>query len=63
MSRSFLLSFDLPKEMAVIRARIHRKLKKINAKMIHESLWESSSLQALIDIAELIAANGGSAKY
>ena len=63
MKPEFLLSFDLPKERAIIRSRLHRKLKKINAKKIHDSLWKSGDLSSLIDVASIIRANGGSAKY
>jgi hypothetical protein len=63
MKSEFLLSFDLPKEMAIIRSRLHRRLVKIGAKRIHDSLWISRDLSSLIDVALIIRANGGSAKY
>ena len=63
MKPEFLLSFDLPKEMATIRSRLHRKLVKLKAKKIHDSLWKSQDLSSLISMALIIRANGGSSKY
>ena len=58
----FLLSFDLPKHMSVVRARINRKLHRIGAKLVHDSLWSCDDLQTLMEIALLIKKFGGSAR-
>ena len=63
MKPEFLLSFDLPKEMAIIRSRLHRRLVKLKAKRIHDSLWRSRDLSGLLDVALIIRSNGGSSKY
>jgi hypothetical protein len=41
---SFILSFDLPREMSSARVRIFRELKRANAEKIHDSLWELKML-------------------
>jgi len=58
---SFILSFDLPKEFSTPRVRIFRELKKVDAKLIHESFWKSDSLEDLISVAMLIKKFGGDA--
>ena len=59
---SFLLSFDLPREMNPVRLKVFRILKKINAEKVHDSLWKSSDLEALIQIALLIKRAKGKAR-
>lgn len=61
MQNSFVLSFDLPKRMAIVRSRIHRKLVAIKAEKVHDSFWRSSNLKALIEIALTIKQFGGKA--
>ena len=61
-SMSFLISFDIPREMNSLRLRVFRRLKVNEAKMIHESLWESKELEELVDLALLIKKFGGSAR-
>jgi len=58
---SFVLSFDLPRNMGVVRSRVIRKLHKVNAKRIHDSLWSCNDLDMLIQIATIIKNFGGSA--
>ena len=58
----FLISFDIPKEFNALRLRVFRKLRKLNAEIVHESLWKSNSLESLTNIALLIRQHGGSAK-
>jgi hypothetical protein len=60
--KNFIISFDIPREMNSLRVRVFRKLKKNDARMIHESLWESPSLQNLIDTALTIKQHGGKSK-
>ena len=59
----FLLSFDIPREFNALRLRVFKKLKKIKARMVHESLWESDNLKELINLAILISKKGGQVKY
>ena len=58
----FVLSFDLPRNMSVVRTRINRRLHKAGAKRIHDSLWSCDDLQALMEIALTIKRFGGSAR-
>ncbi len=60
--KSFLLSFDLPREMNPVRLRVFRALRKMNAEKVHDSLWRSSELEALIQIALLIKRAKGKAR-
>jgi hypothetical protein len=57
--KNFIISFDIPKEMIALRVKVFRELRRMNAKMIHESLWESPLLQNLTDIALKIKQHGG----
>ena len=58
----FILIFDLPREQAIDKVRINRALRKIKAKMIQFSVWESKNLQDLIYVATLVKKSGGEAK-
>ncbi|MCD6403474.1 MAG: hypothetical protein J7K98_04070, partial [Candidatus Aenigmarchaeota archaeon] len=60
--KNFVLSFDLPRNMNTLRVRVFRKLKRINATKVHDSLWSANDLQGLIEIALLIKRFGGSAR-
>ena len=53
--RKFILAFDLPREL-------HSERKRINAKMIQFSIWESEKLEDLIRIAIIIKSFGGTSK-
>ncbi|MBU5537248.1 MAG: hypothetical protein QW818_00675 [Candidatus Aenigmatarchaeota archaeon] len=59
--KEFILSFDLPKEMAPIRSRLHRRLTSMKAVKIHDSFWKSQKLEELIAIAQEIKKFGGQA--
>ena len=48
--------------MNPVRLRVFRILKKINAEKVHDSLWRSSDLEALIQIALLIKRAKGKAR-
>ena len=61
MPNNFVLSFDLPKNMSVVRSRIHRKLLSIKAKKVHDSFWKSNDLKTLTEIALTIKEFGGQA--
>ncbi len=58
---NFILSFDLPRDYNTARVRIFRHLKKINARMVHESFWRHDDLKELVDVAMLIKKFDGSA--
>jgi hypothetical protein len=62
MQNEFLLTFDIPKESNTLRVRIFRNLIKLNAKLIHHSLWKSENLKELMSIANEIKRNGGTAR-
>jgi hypothetical protein len=47
--------------MAVIRSRINRKLHKIGARLLHDSLWQAENLNGLVEIALMIKQFGGRA--
>jgi hypothetical protein len=58
----FLLSFDIPRDLNALRLRVFKRLRKMNAEMVHQSLWRSENLNDLIYIALLIHNRGGSAR-
>ena len=58
----FILTFDIPREMKALQKKVQRDLSKADARMIQFSLWESSSLESLVDIASLIKKSGGDAR-
>jgi len=60
--RKFILAFDLPREFSSERKRINLELKRINARMIQFSIWESEKLEELTRIALMIKGFGGNSK-
>lgn len=62
MTNEYLLTFDIPKESNTLRVRIFRDLTKLDAKLIHHSLWKSQNLKELMSIANEIKKNGGTAR-
>ena len=60
--RKFILAFDLPRELHSERKRINIELRRINAKMIQFSIWESEKLEDLIRIAVIIKSFGSTSK-
>lgn len=58
----FILTFDIPREMKSLQRRVQRHLVSMGARMIQFSLWETSELQSLIDIAREIKRSGGDAR-
>ena len=58
----FILTFDIPREMKALQRKVQRDLAKEGAKMVQFSLWESSSLESLTDIASFIKKSGGDAR-
>jgi uncharacterized protein (UPF0128 family) len=60
--RKFILAFDLPRELHSERKRVNLELRRMNAKMIQFSIWESEKLEELMKIALMIKNLGGSSK-
>jgi len=60
--RKFILAFDLPRELHSERKRINLELRRINAKMVQFSIWESEKLEDLIKIATIIKKVGGTSR-
>jgi hypothetical protein len=58
---SFILVFDIPREDKLLKLRVNRLLHKIDAKKLQFSVWKSERLADLIDVANLIRGNKGSA--
>lgn len=55
----FLIAFDIPTKEYLFRKKINQILRKIGARMIQKSLWESENLNKLVNIAILIKNVGG----
>jgi CRISPR/Cas system-associated endoribonuclease Cas2 len=60
--KKYVIFFDIPTKNYVLRARVNRALKAINAKMIQRSIWRHDNLDQLIKIAQLINQHGGKAE-
>jgi hypothetical protein len=60
--KKYCIFFDIPTKNYVLRARVNRALKSINAKMIQRSIWKHDNLDQLIKIAQLINQHGGKAE-
>jgi len=58
----FILIFDIPRKSGPLRSKIHRKLMKIDAEKIQDSIWFLDRPKELIDLAKEIKMNGGDAK-
>jgi len=59
---SFLLTFDIPREMKTLQRQVQRDLHRIDAEMLQFSLWKSENLDELLKIALTIRNFGGSAR-
>ena len=59
---SYVIVFDIPRNLAVERVRMHRELRKIGAKNIQHSLWRHKNLKSLIKIGIEIRKLGGRAE-
>jgi uncharacterized protein (UPF0128 family) len=62
VKEKFILAFDLPRELHSERKRVNLELRRMNAKMIQFSIWESEKLEELMKIALMIKNLGGSSK-
>lgn len=58
---SFVLVFDIPREMQTERRVINRELHRAGAEMIQQSFWRHENLKSLIEFAIRIRNLGGSA--
>jgi hypothetical protein len=58
---SFILIFDIPKEMRTLELKVNRFLHSINARMLQHSVWKSTDLNQLMDVAMLIKSHKGKA--
>jgi len=59
---SFLITFDIPREMKTLQRQVQRDLHRIDAEMLQFSLWKSEKLDELLRIALTIRNFGGSAR-
>jgi hypothetical protein len=59
---SFLITFDIPREMKTLQRQVQRDLHRIDAEMLQFSLWKSEKLDELLKIALTIRNFGGSAR-
>jgi len=62
MREKSILIFDIPRELAPLRSKIHRELNKINARKIQDSVWASNSIDSLIELANEIKNSNASAQ-
>ncbi len=58
----FVLVFDLPRNLAVERVRLHRELTRLGAKNVQHSLWSHDDLNSLMKLGIEIRKLGGRAK-
>lgn len=57
--KNFLIMFDIPEVKGNLKRRVNRKLHKINAEIIQQSVWKSKDLNNLMQIASTIKHEGG----
>jgi len=57
----FIIIFDVPLGKRTLARKIQRKLNKINAEIMQQSVWKSKDLPRLLEIASLIKQEGGQA--
>ncbi len=58
----YVLLFDIPRQESVLRVRVNRALKLVDAKMVQRSIWKCGSLDDLKGIANFIREHGGKAQ-
>ncbi|MCD6403224.1 MAG: hypothetical protein J7K98_02765 [Candidatus Aenigmarchaeota archaeon] len=59
---SFILVYDFPRTFHTARRQLNRKLHRIGAEKLQDSVWKCNDLQALIDVALFIKSFGGRAE-
>ena len=57
----FIIIFDVPLGKRTLARKIQRKLNKINAEVMQQSVWKSKDLSGLLEIASVIKQEGGQA--
>lgn len=55
----FILIYDIPRKAKSLPVKVNRILRSIDAKMIQQSVWESSDIERLKEIKNIIEENGG----
>jgi CRISPR/Cas system-associated endoribonuclease Cas2 len=55
----YLIIFDIPKGHSILRVKVNRLLKEIDAKLVQNSVWSSDNLKELTKIAIWIRNAGG----
>ncbi|MDI6806313.1 MAG: hypothetical protein QMD14_00665 [Candidatus Aenigmarchaeota archaeon] len=58
---SYIILFDIPRNMGYLQVKINRLLHSINAQLIQHSVWESEDLNVLKQVSNLIKEGGGKA--
>ena len=59
--KEYVLTFDIPRELASVRKKVHRDLIRIGAKKLQHSFWKSDKLQDFMTIAIFIKKAQGQA--
>jgi len=59
---SFVLVYDLPRQLTTERKQLNLKLKRANAKKLQHSFWRHDNIKKLIDIGIWIRKIGGTAE-
>lgn len=57
----YLIIFKLPSGNQVLKLKVNRFLRKIDAKMILKGVWRHEDVSKLINLASLIKSMGGKA--
>lgn len=57
--KNFIVIFDIPLDKKSLARKIQRKLNKMDAEMIQQSVWKSKDLHKLSEIASIIKQEGG----
>jgi hypothetical protein len=60
--KKFIIIYDIPREKKSLLVKINRILHAINAEKIQHSIWQSSDIDQLKIIANLIREEGGEAR-
>lgn len=56
--KKFILIFDIPRSMNTLKSRVNRRLHDMEAEMLQHSVWRSSDLSSLSEIAVKIKEQG-----
>lgn len=58
---SYLIIFDIKELDNATRLKVNRYLRKLDAEMVQQSVWQLDSLDDLRDLANLIKSSGSKA--